>query len=294
MATIAADRNGNAAMAYSTSNVTSPNFPSIAYSGRLVGDAANQLPQTEVQLIAGTGPQTTTAGGAAIHRWGDYTSMSVDPADDCTFGQRTLINPQTIAGSALVTGPKVALTAGKSYSWGDQLTEAATSYWLEDIDLSGKSTWTGPISLNAKGGKAPSTEQSALLTRIDMASAQMTLGQGSTPVERKAEIASLSPAAMQLQTDLAGKPAIKLSVSREGWYRVSQRDLVNAGFSSKVAVWASTAQCDPSAQSSMNQEFFRQLFGATPLRVGEAAMKQNQPSPTPTSVAPGFCSVTRR
>jgi hypothetical protein len=82
---IAADNQGNVALGYSTSNASSPNFPSIAYSGRLVGDTLNQLPQTEVQLIAGTGSQTTTSGGTAIHRWGDYTSMSVDPADDCTF-----------------------------------------------------------------------------------------------------------------------------------------------------------------------------------------------------------------
>jgi len=82
---IAADKQGNVALGYSTSNASSPNFPSIAYSGRLVADALNQLPQTEVQLIAGTGPQTTTSTGSAIHRWGDYTSMSVDPADDCTF-----------------------------------------------------------------------------------------------------------------------------------------------------------------------------------------------------------------
>src|ERR1041384_5238031 len=85
MASLAADRQGNVALGYSTSNASNPNFPSIAYSGRLVGDALNQLPQTEVQLFAGTGSQTTTSGGTAIHRWGDYTSMSVDPADDCTF-----------------------------------------------------------------------------------------------------------------------------------------------------------------------------------------------------------------
>jgi hypothetical protein len=49
--------------------------------------------------------------------------------------------------------------------------------------------------------------------------------------------------------------------------------LLRASNGGAVAVWASTAQSDPSAQSAMNQEFFRQLFGATPLRVGEAAMK---------------------
>jgi len=87
MPSIAADSQGNVALGYSTSNATSPNFPSVAYSGRLVGDAANQLPQTEVQLVAGTGPQTDTGSPnfTAIHRWGDYTSMSVDPSDDCTF-----------------------------------------------------------------------------------------------------------------------------------------------------------------------------------------------------------------
>jgi hypothetical protein len=85
MGSIAADHVGNAALGYSTSNGTSPNFPSIAYSGRLVGDTLNMLPQTEVQLVAGAGSQTNNCGGAPCHRWGDYTAMSVDPVDDCTF-----------------------------------------------------------------------------------------------------------------------------------------------------------------------------------------------------------------
>ena len=296
MGSIAADHVGNAAMAYSTSSLT--NFPSIAYAGRLVTDPLNDLPQTEVQLIAGTGSQTTTPSGAAIHRWGDYTAMSIDPVDDCTFwytneyyttsgfnwrtrvgsfkfptcstptsakvtsfnadlfddgrvllrwsssqevdnlgynvyrevnGQRTKINPQTIAGSALVTGPKVALTAGKSYVWSDQLTQAGTRYLLEDIDLNGKSNWTGPISLSAKIGRAPSIEESVLLTRIGLASAQATQGQGSAPVERKAEVASITAATMNVQTDLAGQPAVKLGVTQEGWYRINQPQLAGAG-----------------------------------------------------------------
>ncbi|HWN98342.1 MAG TPA: C25 family cysteine peptidase [Blastocatellia bacterium] len=308
MASIAADHVGNVALGYSTSNTSSPNFPSIAYSGRLVGDPLNNLPQTEVQLIAGTGPQTTTSTGTAIHRWGDYTSMSVDPADDCTFwyagmyftnvgadatrnwntrigsfkfpscvspteaklktftadafddgrvllrwssgyeidnlgynvyrevnGERTRINSQIIAGSALVTGANVALTAGKSYAWAD-VGQAGTStrYWLEDIDLAGKSSWNGPITLSQKIGKAPIIDQSVLLGKIGLAQSQMTLGQGSVPVERKAGIAGLTPGAIQLQTDLAGQAAVKLAVKQEGWYRISQSDLVNAGFSAKV------------------------------------------------------------
>lgn len=85
MGSLAVDNQGNMALGYSTSNSTSPNFPSIAYSGRLATDPLNTLPQTEIQLAAGAGSQTNNCGGAICPRWGDYTAMSVDPADDCTF-----------------------------------------------------------------------------------------------------------------------------------------------------------------------------------------------------------------
>ncbi len=85
MGAIAADTTGNAAIGYSTSNGTAPNFPSISYAGRLVTDPLGTLPQTETQLVAGGGSQIFNCGGGPCHRWGDYSSMSVDPVDDCTF-----------------------------------------------------------------------------------------------------------------------------------------------------------------------------------------------------------------
>ncbi len=83
MGSIAADHDGNVALGYSTSSAGS--FPSIAYSGRLAGDPPNTLAQGETQLVAGSGSQVNTCGGAPCHRWGDYSSMSVDPSDGCTF-----------------------------------------------------------------------------------------------------------------------------------------------------------------------------------------------------------------
>jgi hypothetical protein len=55
-------------------------FPGIRYAGRLAGDPLGQLSQGEAVLQNGAGAQTTLNS-----RWGDYTSMSVDPRDDCTF-----------------------------------------------------------------------------------------------------------------------------------------------------------------------------------------------------------------
>lgn len=78
MGSIAADKQGNVALGYSTSNGTAPNFPSIAYTGRLVTDSSGAL-GSEMQLVPGLGSQTM------FNRWGDYSGMSVDPSDDCTF-----------------------------------------------------------------------------------------------------------------------------------------------------------------------------------------------------------------
>ncbi|MEO3869174.1 carboxypeptidase regulatory-like domain-containing protein [Nonomuraea sp. B12E4] len=78
MASGAIDVAGNIAFGYSTSGTTS--FPSIKVAGRLAGDPLGTLGQSERTLIAGGGAQTHTAA-----RWGDYSSMSVDPTDGCTF-----------------------------------------------------------------------------------------------------------------------------------------------------------------------------------------------------------------
>ena len=85
MGSLAVDNGGAMALCYSTSNATSPNFPSMQCAGRLATDTLGTLPQGETDYIAGTGSGVFNCGGAICHRWGDYSSMSVDPTDDCTF-----------------------------------------------------------------------------------------------------------------------------------------------------------------------------------------------------------------
>lgn len=80
MPSIAQDHNGNMAVGFSTSNGTAPNYPSIAYAGRLATDPLGVMAQGEAQMFAGTGSQTHSA-----ERWGDYSAMTIDPVDDCTF-----------------------------------------------------------------------------------------------------------------------------------------------------------------------------------------------------------------
>ncbi len=79
MGSIAQDKKGNMALGYSVVNGVNV-YPGIRYTGRLAGDPLGQMTLGEGVVIDGSGVQTTTNS-----RWGDYTSMNVDPVDDCTF-----------------------------------------------------------------------------------------------------------------------------------------------------------------------------------------------------------------
>jgi hypothetical protein len=79
MGSAAMDAQGNLAVGYSVSDATAT-FPGVRYAGRLASDPPGGLSQGEATLVAGGRSQTSTAS-----RWGDYSGLSVDPADDCTF-----------------------------------------------------------------------------------------------------------------------------------------------------------------------------------------------------------------
>ena len=83
MGSVAMDHVGNIAAGYSISD-GSTNKPGIRFAGRLVTDPAGQFSQGESTMITGGGVNT-----GSYSRWGDYSSMSVDPTDDCTFWYTT-------------------------------------------------------------------------------------------------------------------------------------------------------------------------------------------------------------
>jgi hypothetical protein len=77
MGSIAMDADGDIALGYSVSSATVA--PAIRYTGRLSGDVLNTM-QAETTIVDGGGSQTT-----GLDRWGDYSAMTIDPIDDCTF-----------------------------------------------------------------------------------------------------------------------------------------------------------------------------------------------------------------
>jgi hypothetical protein len=86
MGSVAMDKVGDIAMGYSVS--TSSTNPGIRFTGRVPTDPAGTM-EAETTLFTGSGSQTT------YNRWGDYSSISLDPSDDCTFWYTTEYLKQT-------------------------------------------------------------------------------------------------------------------------------------------------------------------------------------------------------
>jgi hypothetical protein len=102
MGSAAMDHSGDLALAYSASG---PNdYPSIRYAGRAPGDPLGQITSAETTLPAPySGPEHDLTIPIPAGRWGDYSDLTVDPADDCTFWytQEWLDSDFTIMGTSL-------------------------------------------------------------------------------------------------------------------------------------------------------------------------------------------------
>ena len=87
IASLGMDKQNNIAMGFAIAGKSL--YPSIAYTGRLATDPLGTMPQGEQLMVAGAGAQKGTS------RWGDYTSISIDPVDDCTFWYVNEFYPKT-------------------------------------------------------------------------------------------------------------------------------------------------------------------------------------------------------
>jgi hypothetical protein len=77
LGSIGMDRNGDIAIGYSFGG--GPNYRGQRFAARLAKDPLGHLTLRELILADGQASQTSTL------RWEDYTNITVDPSDECTF-----------------------------------------------------------------------------------------------------------------------------------------------------------------------------------------------------------------
>jgi subtilase family serine protease len=172
MASAAMDRDGNIGLGFSVSGaITSP---SIRYTGRLAGDPLNAMTLGEADLVVGAGSQLHSTG-----RWGDYSTLVVDPVDDCTFwytqqyyavtsdaGWQTRIGSfafPTCQGSSSGL-PVVRVTATAAGA-----TEAGPTTGLFTVTRSGDTTLPLTVPFTTGGTATPDADYAALGANVTIA-----------------------------------------------------------------------------------------------------------------------------
>ena len=176
-------------------------------------------------------------------------------------GQRVKLNDSLLAGTAFMGGAGTTFTAGQSRHWRDVGAGAGAAYWLEEVDLNGTRSWYGPAvssvsesataadsttavqTLRAKStptgrASAPTDPDTIALSSVGSVSGAMgaNASNGTASVLAPASTVPVAPSqrAIAQQYALAAGPAVRLDVQAEGWYRVTQPQLVAAGISPNV------------------------------------------------------------
>jgi uncharacterized membrane protein len=151
MGSAAMDHDGNLAIGYSLSS--SALHPSIRFAARAPGDPLGTL-GSEITIKDGTGSQTT-----GLSRWGDYSSISVDPVDDCTlwytteyeqangtFNWSTRIANFKLGTCGSVQTPDYAVSATPS---SQTVTQGGSANYTATVTPS--NGFTGTVSFNVTG-----------------------------------------------------------------------------------------------------------------------------------------------
>ena len=232
---------------FQVGNSNRVNLSGLTYNWVAFGPSASPgieqaVGPTAVKLISFT---ATEYSGGVLLDW--QTGYEVDNLGFHVYREagreRVQITPSLIAGSALFAGVGTPLTAGRSYSWWDASPVAGASYWLEEWELSGEKRWHGPVVVQPGVWQAQAQGLAVLPSGGSVQGSSPLLaglGQSVSPSppqgvrRRLRQGVGSSPDRRAVQWGLASRPAVKLLVSEEGWYRVSQEELVRAGLDPAV------------------------------------------------------------
>ena len=158
-------------------------------------------------------------------------------------GERVRLNSSLIAGSALLMKGALPKHSGRTYTWIDSSAGAGNSpYWLEGVDVNGTRILHGPVSATASASSPIASRANAtpsvMLSHLNQSQPAASVDGISHRVENTSQNSSstTSPttAQQQKQFALAAHSAIKIYVKHEGWYRVTQPQLIAAGLSPNV------------------------------------------------------------
>jgi len=150
--------------------------------------------------------------------------------------ERIQLNSSLIAGSALLMRGALPKHSGKTYSWIDLSAGAGGAYWLEDVDVNGTRTLHGPVTAEATAQRSsqPTADTTLMLSQLNQVQPAAGASEASHPAENVLRNFHPTITQQQKQFELAAHPAVKIAVKHEGWYQITQPELIKAGLDPNV------------------------------------------------------------
>src|SRR5882672_120152 len=207
---------------------------SAAKSPSSSSSAQSEAGATQPELQITSASATATAAGVLLH-WStnstpDNLGFNIYRVKD---GQRTRANKRIIPGSLFGPGTPAMMRGGYSYSWFDRGGTADSTYFIESVNVDGGakihqdqalrpvvSKTTSEQTPNAAGG-ASATESTDSFEKYFPAAESLL---------------SSPPGTIQQQWVIAGQTGLKIAIKKDGWYRVTQPEMVAAGFNPTVDI----------------------------------------------------------
>jgi len=187
---------------------------------------------TSIQLSGITA--TVTAGGILIS-W--RTNAAPDNLGFNVYrlrnGERTRANDEVIPGALFSPGTPALRPGGYSYSWLDRAGSADATYFIESVSVDGVTVLHEPII--PTGNKASSELRQTTAASGGGVLSAVDLSSKSYPAA-ETQASAVTSAAIQEQWAIAGQPALKIGIKKDGWYRVTQTQMASAGFNSSVDI----------------------------------------------------------
>lgn len=205
---------------------------------------------TSVRLVSLT---ATTDGASVILNWRtkeEVRNLGFNVYRDIS-GERTRLNTSLIAGSAVRTHMSLAQHSASAYQWVDDAPVPGATYVVEDVSVSGVRTWNGPVSVDRTAAAPIMRASSATVAEISRSAAYHPIPFNPMPIEGTETTSTRVPGWLtdsnnpwrpsRIQSParvesawLAGRPAAKIAIDHQGWYRVTQAELNAAGFNTNL------------------------------------------------------------
>jgi peptidase C25-like protein len=207
----------------------------FASSGELKAQTHTDLLQVDLTLSSATAV-ATNAG--VLLQW--RSSFEIDNVGFNIYrlkdGRRTRVNREIIPGSVFIVGEGHPLRGGYSYSWFDSGGTANSIYYIESVNLQGISKLYNALTPEPRKKPAPGPAGEAESATTASASSTEVAGSFEKFYPAFEDQLVVSNGPIEDQWTIAAQPGLKISIKRDGWYRVTQPQMVAAGFNPSVDI----------------------------------------------------------